>query len=164
MRTLIVCTILVFCYLCFSCSSHLIKVPTGAMQPTIKIDAYVLTDENAYQNNQKIERFDIVIHKRPITDKDKRFGFNENTRFIFRIVGLGGEKVEIKKGQIFINDNYLTETFEKVSSDDNFGPIVIPESEFFLLGDNRPESEDSRFWKPATIKRENIVGKVVKIF
>ena len=134
------------------------------MQPTIKIDAYVLTDENTYQNNQKIERFDIVIHKRPITDKDKKFGFNENTRFIFRIVGFGGEKIEIKKGQVFINDNYLAETFDKVSSDDNFNPMLIPENEFFLLGDNRPESEDSRFWKPATIKRENIVGKVVKIF
>lgn len=134
------------------------------MQPTIKIDAKVVTDETAYSSHQPINRFDIVIHKAPIDDKMRELGIDENTRFIFRVIGLSGEKVEIRKGQVFINDKLLDEPFEKYPSNDDFGPVTVPENEFFLLGDNRPKSNDSRYWKPPTIKRENIFGKVVKIF
>ena len=164
MRTFIVCTILVFCCLAICCGYHLVKVPTGAMQPTIKVNAKVATDETAYSSGQPINRFDIVIHKAPIDEKYKKLGISEDTKFIFRVIGLGGEKVEIKKGKVFIDDKLLEESFEKISSDDDFGPTIVPENEFFLLGDNRPESNDSRYWKPSTIKRENVFGKVVKIF
>lgn len=164
MRTFIVCTTLVFCSLTLSCGKHWVKVPTGAMQPTIKINADVITDEAAYTSGKPINRFDIVIHKAPITEESKKLGIDENTRFIFRVIGLGGEKVELKKGKVFINDKLLDEPFEKYPSEDNFGPIIIPENEFFLLGDNRSESFDSRFWKPSTIKRENIFGKAIEIF
>jgi signal peptidase I len=164
MRTFIVCTILAFCCLLAGCNFNWIKVPTGAMQPTIKIDANVITDETAYSSGQPINRFDIVIHKAPIDESYKEFGIDENTRFIFRVIGLGGEKVQLIKGKVFINDELLEEAFEKYSSDDDFGPIIIPENEFFLLGDNRSASNDSRYWKPSTIKRQDILGKVVKIF
>ena len=164
MRTFIVCTILVFCSFIAGCGKHWVKVPTGVMQPTIKINADVITDEAAYTSGKPINRFDIVIHKAPITEESKKLGIDENTRFIFRVIGLGGEKVELKKGKVFINDKLLDEPFEKYPSDDNFGPIIIPENEFFLLGDNRSNSFDSRFWKPSTIKRENILGKAVEIF
>jgi signal peptidase I len=164
MRTFIVCTILVFCCLAVGCGFHWVKVPTGAMQPTIKIGANIITDETAYLSGQPIERFDIVIHKAPINEDYGKLGIDENTRFAFRIIGLSNEKVEIKDGKLFINDNLIEETFEKISFNENFGPIIVPENEFFLLGDNRPESNDSRYWKPATIKRENIFGKVIKIF
>lgn len=155
MRAFIVCLILVFGYSAMGCGTRLVKVPTGAMQPTIKIGANVVTDETAYSAGQPIARFDIVIHRAPI---------DENTRFIFRVIGLSSEKVEIKSGKVFINDKLLDEPFEKYPSNDNFGPIIVPENEFFLLGDNRPDSFDSRYWKPATIKRENIFGKAVEIF
>lgn len=134
------------------------------MQPTIKVGANIITDENAYSSNEAIIRFDIVIHKAPIDENYKKIGIDENTRFVFRIIGLSGEKVEIKKGRVFIDDKLLDEPFEKISSDDDFGPIIVPENEFFLLGDNRPKSNDSRYWKPSTINRKNIFGKVVKIF
>ena len=146
------------------CGYRWLKVPTGAMQPTIETDANIVIDENAYSSGETVNRFDIVIHKAPIDENLKRLGVDENTKFAFRIIGLSGEKVEIKKGKVFINDNLLDEPFEKHSSDDDFKPIVIPENEFFLLGDNRPESNDSRYWKPSTIKRKDIFGKVVKIF
>jgi signal peptidase I len=164
MRTFIACAVLIFCTLAIGCGKRWVKVPTGAMQPTIKIDADVITDETAYSSGQPIKRFDIVIHKAPVDAKMKSVGIKENARFIFRVVGLGGEKVEIKNGKVFIDDKLLDEPFEKYSSNDDFGPIFIPENEFFLLGDNRSESLDSRYWKPSTIKRENILGKVVKIF
>ena len=164
MRTFFVCTILVFCCLAIGCSYRFVKIPTVAMQPTIPIDSHAIIDESAFTNNQVIERFDLVMHKAPLDEKHKKLGIDENTRFIFRIVGLSGEKVELKKGQVFINDKPLNEPFEKFESNDNFEPILVPKNEYFLLGDNRPESDDSRYWKPSTIKRENVLGKVVKIF
>ena len=164
MRTFVVCTIFAFCFLIFGCGYHLTKVPTGAMQPTIPIGAKVVTNETIYLSGQPIERFDLVIHKAPLDEKMRSLGINENTRFIFRVIGLSGEKVEIKNGKVFINDKLLDEPFEKNQSVDNFNATIVPENEFFLLGDNRPESSDSRFWKPSTIKREDIFGKVVKIF
>ncbi len=146
------------------CGFHWVRVPTGAMQPTIPINANVITDETTYSSDKAINRFDIVVHKAPLDENYKKLGIDENTKFIFRIVGLGSEKVEIKRGKVFVNDKLLEETFEKYPSSDNFGPVIVPKNEFFLLGDNRPESNDSRYWKPSTIKRENILGKVVKIF
>lgn len=134
------------------------------MKPTIEVGSSIVTDETSYSSGQPINRFDIVIHKAPIDENYKKLGIDENTRFVFRIIGLSGEKVEIKEGKVFISDRLLDEPFEKYISDDNFGPIIIPEEEFFLLGDNRPESNDSRYWKPSTIKRKDILGKVVKIF
>lgn len=94
----------------------------------------------------------------------RKLGIDENTKFIFRVVGLSGEKIEMKNGEVFVNDKLLEEPFNKNKSSDNFGPIIVPKNEYFLLGDNRPESNDSRYWKPSTIKRENILGKVVNIF
>ena len=164
MRSSVTCTILVFCFLAVGCGFQWVKVPTGAMQPTIKIDANVITNETAYSSGKPIERFDIVVHKAPIDESYRKLGIDENTKFIFRVIGLSGEKVEIKNGKVFINDNLLDEPFGKIPSNDNFKLVIVPENEFFLLGDNRPESNDSRYWKTATIKRENIIGKVVKIF
>lgn len=163
MRFLIVGTILFVCCLAIGCGYRFVKIPTGAMQPTIPIDSQAVIDESAYAS-KTIERFDLVIHKAPFDEKHKKLGIDENTRFIFRIIGLSGEKVELKKGQVFINDKPLDEPFEKIKLDDNFGHILVPENEYFLLGDNRPGSDDSRYWKPSTIKKENILGKVVKIF
>lgn len=105
-----------------------------------------------------------MLHTVPLDDFLRRIGEKEDAKYIFRVVGLGGEKVEIKRGQVFVDDQALEEPFEKVASDDNFGPVVVPQGEFFLLGDNRPESNDSRFWKTSTIRKERIVGKVTKIF
>ena len=146
------------------CGYGSVRVPTGAMQPTIPIDSYVIWDKSAYASGNLVTRFDLVLHTLPPDELRRKRGIDENTRFIFRIVGLGGESVEIKKGDVFINGTKLDEPFEKNPLNDNFGPIQVPENEYFLLGDNRPESEDSRFWKPATIGRERIIGKVVKVF
>jgi len=77
---------------------------------------------------------------------------------------LPNEKTQIRNGTIFINDRLLEEPFEKESwTESNFGPIVVPENEYFVLGDNRPNSADSRIWEPPTIKRKDILGKIIEI-
>jgi len=133
------------------------------MLPTIPLDSYVAWEKDAYATKD-VKRFDLVMHTLPLDETSKRRGIKEDDRYIFRIIGLGGEQIEIKSGRVLVNGRKLEEPFEKVESDDDFGPIVIPENEFFLLGDNRPESNDSRFWSRPTIGKERIVGKVVKIF
>lgn len=157
MRTFIFFTILVFCCLAIGCKGLAYKVVTFSMSPTLKIgDAFTV---NPFTD--KIERFDIVVYKpQPVEPKVE---IDENALFVHRVIGIGGEKIEIKKGKVFINEVELNQPFEFSQSEDDFGPIVIPEGEFFLLGDNRSESLDSRYWKKPTIKREDIFSKVTNI-
>ncbi len=106
-----------------------------------------------------VERFDIVVFKPPINEK---FGTDENTRYVSRVIALEGEKIEIKEGLVFINDKVLDESsFIKIVSDKYFAPVIVPKESYFLLGDNRPNSADSRFI--GTIKRENIDGKISNV-
>ena len=130
------------------------------MSPNINPGDGLIADEVSHKVGADFERFDIVVFNSPPVPWDN----NQRTKFVFRIIALGGEKVEIKQGKVFINDKLLDEPFEKVSHEsDNFAPIVVSENEYFMLGDNRPNSWDSRFWKPATIKRADIYGKIIRI-
>lgn len=156
-------SILVLCFFTNGCGYGSVRVPTGAMQPTIPIHSYVIWEKTALDHGESVKRFDLVIHILPFDAVRRQRGLSENDRYIFRVIALGGEKVEIKKGVVYVNDEQLEQPFEFNLSEDDLKPIQIPSYEFFLLGDNRPESEDSRFWKPSTIGRERIIGKVVKI-
>ena len=129
------------------------------MSPTIKPGDHFASVGIKDNDIDPINRFDIVVFKPPPNEKLK---IDENTRFVFRIIGLSGEKIEIKKGIVYINDKpFNEEGFEKYPSNDNYKAVVISPNEFFLLGDNRPSSMDSRYI--GTIKREDIDGKVSNI-
>lgn len=132
------------------------------MLPTIPVDSYVVWDRGSYSSSE-VKRFDLVVHTLPLDELGRSLGAKEDSKYIFRIVGLSGETVEIKNGQIYIDGQRLEEPFGKVASSDNYPPLKVPEGQFFLLGDNRPQSNDSRFWTPQTIERKRILGKVTKI-
>jgi len=133
------------------------------MLPTIKIGNTCIVDQ---YSKIEIRRFDIVMFKAPeaATKLTRETG---NVKYISRIIGLPNEKIEIKDSKVFINDKLLDESFEKLTDDrdtkKDFPAMIIPENEYFVMGDNRPQSFDSRFWKPATIKKEEVLGKVVEI-
>ena len=108
---------------------------------------------------EEIKRFDIVTYTRK---PDPRRRIDEKTIFLSRVIGLPGETVELNKGKVSINGSALDESaYEKIADADSRKAMVVPENAYFLLGDNRPNSEDSRYIGP--IERKNIVGIVSNI-
>ena len=99
------------------------------------------------------KRGEVVIFKPPFKTKET---------YIKRIIGLPGEKVEIKNGYVYIDDHLLNEPYILNRSHDNWGPMIIPNNMYFVLGDNRINSSDSRLW--GFLPRENIIGKAILIF
>lgn len=82
--------------------------------------------------------------------------------YVKRLIGLPGETIEIKKGDIYINGAKLEEKQQRNKDYFDFGPLEIPEGTYFMIGDNRPRSADSRVW--GVLPKENILGNAVFIF
>ncbi|MDX6612275.1 MAG: signal peptidase [Blastocatellia bacterium] len=115
--------------------------------------------DKSYYSNHRPQRFDIIAVRTPLF----RTNTNTETVLVKRVIAFGNEVVEIKHGVVFINGSKLEEPYTPILAVHEFGPVTIPNGEYFLLGDNRPESSDSRFWKPPTIKDADIVAKVTDI-
>ncbi|MFP4081602.1 MAG: signal peptidase I [Candidatus Aminicenantes bacterium] len=140
------------------------QIPTGSMEPTLLIGDFLLVDKFMYTRpyfgweeeilpRKKLERYDIVVFKYPEElSKD----------FVKRMIGLPGEKIEIKNKHVYVNGEPIPEKY-KVHNDnqvytekgyyhydevirDNFGPVTVPPGYCFVMGDNRDNSYDSRYW------------------
>jgi signal peptidase I len=162
MRTFVVCAILVFCCLAIGCGlmGHY-TASTESMMPTIGIGDHFVAIEVKSDTLNPINRFDIVVYKPQLSKFNSKI--DVDSKFVSRIVGLPNDKLEVKDGKIFINDKLLDEPFEKIAGGKDFSAVTIPENEYFLLGDNRPNSLDSRYWDKSTISRKDIYGKVERI-
>lgn len=126
------------------------QVIGSSMENTLEQNDNLILDKISYRFNDP-KRFDIIV-----------FPYSDGTRFIKRIIGLPGETVQILDGVIYINDEVLTENYglEKteysgIASD----KIVLGDDEYFVLGDNRKVSLDSRYEEVGNIKRNMILGK-----
>ena len=133
-------------------------VPTGSMESTIMPDDDIFGFRLSYINCTP-ERGDIIIFK---------FQDNENERYVKRVIGLPGEKVTIKEGQVFINESTepLKEEYIKEEWTNAAGPyeFEVPEGCYFVMGDNRNNSYDSRYWTNTYVKEEQIIGKALWIY
>jgi len=130
------------------------QVRGNSMYPNFHDGEYLLTDKISYRLNQP-KRGEVIIFKAPK---------NEEYEYIKRIIGLPGDTVKIKEGKVYINDNllkepYLPEDYQTFAG--SFGQegedISLPANQYFVLGDNRNHSSDSRDW--GTVPKENIIGK-----
>ena len=127
------------------------EVPTGSMEHTIEVNDCIMGFQLAYLFS-KPERGDIVIF--PYPD-------NPETTYVKRVIGLPGETVEIKNGAVCINGTPIEEPYLTEAMYGEFGPYVVPEGCYFMLGDNRNSSQDSRKWKNTFLKEEDIIAKVL---
>jgi len=128
-------------------------IPTGAMEDTIKPNDRIIANRLAYVTSEP-QRFDVVVFRYPDDEK---------VLFIKRIIGLPGETVTIREGKVYINDSDipLDDSFSKNNSEGNNGPYEVPDGHFFMLGDNRNSSADSRVWENTYLSKDKILGKVL---
>lgn len=129
------------------------RVPSESMEKTIMTGDRFFGNRLVYLFDDP-ERFDIVVFKYPD---------DESQLFVKRVIGLPGETVEIKDGKVYINgsETPLDDSFTPETPTGDYGPYVVPEGSYFMLGDNRNHSGDSRFWKQPYVEKEKIVGKAI---
>ena len=125
------------------------QVPTGSMETTIMSGSRVLINRLSYVVGEP-ERGDIIAFYFP-DDKSEKY--------LKRIIGLPGDKVEGIGGRIYINGGLLEESYITEDNNADFGPYHVPESSYFVMGDNRNNSDDSRFWNDKFVEKDEIIGK-----
>jgi signal peptidase I len=128
-----------------------VEVPSGSMENTIQIGDRVVTSRLSYLFDEP-KRGDIVVF--PYPD-------DEEVDYIKRIIGLPGETIEGKNGYVYINGEPLDEPYVMEPLDEDFGPYSIPEECYFMMGDNRNNSQDSRYWENKFLARDKIEGKAI---
>ncbi len=153
------------------------KIPTGSMEPNLLIGDHLIVNkmvfapgaagpERVILPTRDIRRGDIVVFKYPeAPDRD----------FIKRVIGLPGDRLELRRKELFINDQKVDESwahYQAPASAESFGasgdlrefygPVTVPPGQYFMMGDNRDNSEDSRYWGflPATY----VKGKALFIY
>lgn len=133
-------------------------IPTGSMLNTIHENDRVIASRLSYKFNEP-ERYDIAIFKYPD---------NEEQLFVKRIIGLPGETVSIQDGTVYITGEdgkttQLEDSFVSPENKDHYnGTFVVPEDCYFVMGDNRDNSVDSRYWLTTNyVSKDKLVGKVL---
>ena len=126
-------------------------VPTASMKPFINENDHLIVNK-VEKHFGTIERGELLVFNAPPDIS------GEKKLLIKRVIGLPGETVEIKEGIVYINDTPLNEDYVVYKDTKNMEKINIPENEYFLLGDNRSNSFDCRFWNKKTINEKDVVG------
>ena len=156
------------------------KIPTGSMEDNLLVGDHIIVNKFAYGPPaggflektfafRRIQRGDIVVF---------RFPEDPNTDFVKRVVALPNDTVTIRDKKVLINGQYLAEPYtihddaqiypdqpflpEPYRSRDQFGPYTVPEGKYFVMGDNRDRSNDSRYWGP--VPRELIKGRAFLVY
>lgn len=129
------------------------KIPSESMEDTIMTGDRIFGNRLAYLFSDP-QRYDIVIFKYPD---------DETQLYIKRVIGLPRETVEIRDGKVYIDgsETPLDDSFTPETPVGNYGPYTVPEGCYFMLGDNRNYSKDSRFWQNPYVEKEKILGKAM---
>ncbi len=135
-------------------------IPSGSMEPTLQIDDRLVVEKISYRFNPP-KRSDIIVFQAPQRALDA-VGSTSHDAYIKRVIGLPGEKVQVKDGKVFIDDKVLQENYIQAPPDYQWGPEVVPEGQYLVLGDNRNSSSDGHVW--GFLPEESIIGRAVVRF
>ncbi|MGH2348071.1 MAG: signal peptidase I [bacterium] len=133
-------------------------IPSGSMEPTLQVGDRILVSKLSYRLGA-LDRGDVIVFHYPL---------NPGKDFVKRVVGLGRERVELKDGVVLINGQPISELYPTAlaggdrSCTSSYGPQVVPADNLFVLGDNRCNSEDSRFFGYVPVP--NVIGKALFIY
>lgn len=140
------------------------RVSSSSMENALYEGDYIFVNKLAYEFDNEPKPGDIIVFKYPN---------NPNKEYIKRVVAVGGETVQVADKIVYVNNEvaqipaHSKHIDQKIipgdlSFRDNFGPYEVAFDEFFVMGDNRDDSKDSRFW--GTVPRENVIGKAVFVY
>jgi signal peptidase I len=147
------------------------KIPSGSMLQTLQIGDHLLVSKFAYGVKVPFTNMMIFEREGPKHGDIIVFEFPEDPSkdFIKRVIGLPGDVIEVRDKQVYRNGVKLDEPYVQhvdqnrmVPRRDNFGPVMVPEDKYFVMGDNRDESYDSRFW--GFVDRNVIEGKALILY
>lgn len=155
------------------------KIPSGSMIPTLQIGDHILVNKFLLGTPvdipfTSINLFDMPGLRKPGKGDIIVFKYPQDPQrdFIKRVIGVSGDIVEARDKEVFVNGRKLVEPYvQHADSDikprdvdrrDNFGPVLVPEGSVFVMGDNRDQSYDSRFWGFVDVKQ--IKGKAIIIY
>jgi signal peptidase I len=150
------------------------KIPSGSMEPTLLIGDHILVNKFVYGVKVPLLRTTVIPIKEPRRNDVIVFIYpvDKSKDFIKRVIGLPGDRVEIIGRKIYINGELFDDEYGFYSTSvssrgnpgrkDRFGPVTVPDDHFFVMGDNRDHSYDSRFW--GFVPEKAIKGKAFIIY
>ncbi|WP_328793727.1 signal peptidase I [Heliomicrobium undosum] len=128
-------------------------IPSGSMEPTLMpLDRIIVSKVNYW--------FSEPAHGNIIVF---RFPEDPSRDFVKRVIAVGGQTVKIRNSQLFVDDRPIPEPYlPPALRMGDYGPFTVPEGKFFVMGDNRNHSDDSRRW--GVVPRENVIGQAVFLY
>jgi len=150
------------------------RIPSGSMEPTLLVGDHLLVSRLSYEMKLpftdivlldlgKPKRGDVVVFRYP-EDRSKDF--------IKRVIGVGGDTVQIRDKVVYVNGQRLKDSHASFqdkaiipggsSPKDNFGPVTVPGDSYFVMGDNRDRSYDSRFW--GFVRKDDLIGRALVLY
>ena len=150
------------------------KIPSGSMKNTLQIGDHILVNKFIYGVKLPYFNTKIIPYKKPQREDIIVFKFRQDPKkdFIKRTIGIPGDVIEIRNKKVYVNQKPLEQDYtiytdlhiipKAMQPRDNFGPVTVPENSFFVMGDNRDKSYDSRFWGFVNLK--DVKGKAFIIY
>lgn len=161
-----------FVFLVIQTSVRNFKVDGSSMQPTLEGGHYLMVNKLVYFQLD-VERLSRIVPFWKVDKSSARFAVRPPKRgevivfhfprdtskdFVKRVIGLPGEQVEVRQGTVYIDDVPLIEPYIDAGDTTTTGPVLLKDGEYYVLGDNRRSSNDSRTWGP--VREDQVVGKV----
>jgi signal peptidase I len=150
------------------------RIPSGSMEPTLLVGDHLLVSRLSYEMKLPFTNIVILDLGSPKRGDVVVFTYPEDRSkdFIKRVIGIGGDTVQIRNKVVYVNGQRTKDSHAffqdktvipgSLSPRDNFGPVTVPRDSYFVMGDNRDRSYDSRFW--GYVKKDDLIGRALVLY